>query len=46
VAPATDLRSVFMAVLQDHWGIERGLMTRTVFPDAGNLRAIEGLVRV
>lgn len=45
VAPATDLRSVFMTVLQDHWGLERGLMTRTVFPDAGALRAIEGLVR-
>jgi len=46
VAPATDLRSVFMTVLQDHWGLERGLMTRTVFPDAGGVRAIEGLVRV
>ena len=46
VMPANDLRSVFMAVLKDHWGLERGLMTRTVFPDAGGVRAMEGLVRV
>lgn len=46
LAPANDLRSVFMTVLQDHWGLERDTLNRTVFPDADGVRAIPGLVRV
>ena len=44
LAPANDLRSVFMTVLQDHWGLERDTLGRTVFPDAGGVRAFSGLV--
>lgn len=46
VAPANDLRSLFMAVLQDHWGIERSVLSGKVFPDAAGLRPVDRLVRV
>jgi len=45
LAPANDLRSIFMAVLQDHWGLDRSLIGQTVFPDAAGVRAVPGLVR-
>ncbi|MFN3910829.1 DUF1501 domain-containing protein [Hyphomonas sp.] len=45
LAPANDLRAMFMAVLQDHWGLGRSVLSRTVFPDAGGLRPMAGLVR-
>lgn len=45
LAPANDLRSIFMAVLQDHWGLDSGQVGRVVFPDAAGVRAISGLVR-
>ena len=46
LAPATDIRSVFMAVLQDHWGLDRDTLSRIVFPDGNGVRPISGLIRV
>lgn len=46
VAPANDLRSLFMAVLQDHWGLEHSVLGAKVFPDAAGVQAIDRLVRV
>jgi uncharacterized protein (DUF1501 family) len=46
LAPANDIRSVFMAVLQDHWGLDRDTLGRIVFPDANGVRSISGLLRV
>lgn len=46
LAPANDIRSVFMAVLQDHWGLDRDTLSRIVFPDGTGLRPISGLIRV
>ena len=46
LAPATDIRSVFMAVLQDHWGLDRDTLSRIVFPDGTGVRPISGLIRV
>lgn len=45
IAPANDLRSVFMTVLQDHWGLDRDLMGRVVFPEALGVKALPGLIR-
>lgn len=45
LAPANDIRSVFMAILQDHWGLAGDLLGRSVFPDATGVRALPGLVR-
>jgi uncharacterized protein (DUF1501 family) len=44
--PATDIRSLFMSVLQDHWALDRAALGKRVFPDAGGVVAIPGLVRV
>ena len=46
LAPANDLRSVFMTVLQYHWGLDRDTLGKTVFPDAVGVRSITGLLRV
>ena len=46
LAPANDIRSVFMAVLQDHWGLDRDTLSRTVFPDGAGARPLSGLIRV
>ena len=46
LAPANDIRSVFMAVLQDHWGLDRDTLSRIVFPDGTGVRPISGLIRV
>ena len=45
LAPANDIRSVFMAVLRDHWGLDRDTLGRTVFPDGTGVRPISGLIR-
>ena len=45
LAPANDIRSVFMAVLQDHWGLDRDTLSRIVFPDGTGVRPISGLIR-
>jgi len=45
LAPSNDLRRVFMAVLQDHWGLDRADLARSVFPDANDLKAMPGLLR-
>ena len=44
--PGTDIRSLFMSVLQDHWALDRAALGKRVFPDAGGVVAIPGLVRV
>ena len=44
LAPADDIRSVFMAVLQDHWGLDRDTLGRIVFPDGTGVRPIAGLI--
>ena len=46
LAPANDIRSVFMAVLQDHWGLDRDTLGRIVFPDGAGVRPLSGLIRV
>jgi uncharacterized protein (DUF1501 family) len=45
LAPANDLRSVFMTVLKDHWGLDQVTLGSTVFPDASGVQAISGLLR-
>lgn len=45
LAPANDLRSVFMAVLKEHWGLDQVKLHRAVFPDASGVQAIPGLLR-
>ncbi len=45
VAPANDLRSIFLTVLQDHWGLSRNSLERIVFPDATGVPSMSGLVR-
>jgi uncharacterized protein (DUF1501 family) len=44
LAPANDVRSLFAAVLRDHWGLARSDLTGKVFADSPQLRAIDGLV--
>lgn len=46
LAPANDLRAVFMTVLREHWGLEQSLLSRTVFPDAAGVHAMAGLLKV
>jgi uncharacterized protein (DUF1501 family) len=45
LAPANDLRGLFMAALHEHWGVERSDLTRTVFPGGDGVRWISGLAR-
>jgi uncharacterized protein (DUF1501 family) len=45
LSPATDIRSLFMSVLQDHWALDRAALGQRVFPDASGVVAIAGLVR-
>lgn len=44
LAPANDVRGLFAAVLRDHWGLDRGALTRKVFPDASGLTLHDGLI--
>lgn len=45
LAPTLDLRAVIAALLQDHLGIDAAFIRREVFPDAGRLARIDGLVQ-
>jgi uncharacterized protein (DUF1501 family) len=42
---STDSRSVLKGLLRDHLGIDAATLDRRVFPDAGDARPIDGLVR-
>jgi uncharacterized protein (DUF1501 family) len=42
LAPANDMRGLFMAVLRDHWGLDRAALNNTVFP--GGVRAVGDLI--
>lgn len=44
--PTTDLRQVAKAILRDHLAISMGDIERDIFADSGNLRAVDGLIRV
>jgi uncharacterized protein (DUF1501 family) len=44
LAATLDLRSVMASVLHDHLGLDAGYIEREVFPDAGRLPRIAGLV--
>jgi uncharacterized protein (DUF1501 family) len=44
LAPTLDLRAVISAVLRDHLAIAPAFIEREVFPDAGRLARLEGLV--
>lgn len=44
LAPTLDLRAVFAALLCDHLGMDRGFVQREVFPEAGPLARLAGLV--
>jgi uncharacterized protein (DUF1501 family) len=44
LAPANDVRSLFAAVLRDHWGLARSDLAGKVFADSPQLRPIDGLV--
>jgi uncharacterized protein (DUF1501 family) len=46
LAPVNDVRELFMAVLSQHWGLERGVLTSQVFPGAPPLARHAGLIRV
>ncbi|MFO1017707.1 MAG: DUF1501 domain-containing protein [Hyphomonadaceae bacterium] len=43
--PTTDLRAVFKGVLADHLRVSTGALERDAFPDSGDARAAQGLVR-
>ena len=45
LAPTTDLRAVFKGVLQDHLGVARSLLDKTIFPDSAAVAPLTGLVR-
>jgi uncharacterized protein (DUF1501 family) len=42
LAPANDMRGLFMAALRDHWGLNRAALNNTVFP--GGVRAVGDLI--
>lgn len=44
LAPTLDLRAVQAALLREHLGIDADFIAREVFPDAGRLARLEGLV--
>lgn len=44
LAPANDLRGLFASVLEQHWGLEPAVVSKTVFPGAGALRRELNLV--
>ena len=46
LAPTTDLRAVAKAVLVGHLGLPADGVDRVVFPDSGDIRPFEALVRV
>ena len=42
--PATDMRSVFKGVLQEHFGLDRKALDTLVFPDSGKAAPVAGIV--
>ncbi len=42
--PANDLRSLFKAVLAEHWGLDPAGLAGRVFPDSGAVPPFEGLI--
>jgi uncharacterized protein (DUF1501 family) len=44
LAPTTDLRAVFKALLQDHLGLSERVLADAVFPDTQRIRPLSGLV--
>jgi uncharacterized protein (DUF1501 family) len=42
---ATDSRAVLKGVLHDHLGLDLATLDRKVFPDAGGVKPVDGLVR-
>jgi uncharacterized protein (DUF1501 family) len=38
------MRGLFKGVLADHLGLNRAALEGTVFPDSGDVKAVEGLV--
>ncbi len=44
LVPANDVRSLFKAVLRDHWGLDAADLDTRVFPDSGAARAWDGVV--
>lgn len=45
LAPTLELRAVMAAVLRDHMGLAPAFIEREVFPDAGRLARMDGLVQ-
>ncbi len=45
LAPTTDMRAVFKALLLAHLGLPRDGIERAVFPDSRDVRALDGLVK-
>jgi uncharacterized protein (DUF1501 family) len=43
--PTMDLRAVAKGVLEDHMGLPRTALDRTIFPDSQQLRPLSGLIR-
>lgn len=42
--PANDLRALFAATLEQHWGLDRSDLNRAVFPGAAGLPRWDGLI--
>jgi uncharacterized protein (DUF1501 family) len=45
LAPTRDLRAVMKGVLRDHLGVASAALDTKVFPDSGDARAMDGLIR-
>jgi uncharacterized protein (DUF1501 family) len=45
LAPTTDLRSVFKAMLMDHLGLDSAFVDNRVFPGSDDARPVDGLIR-
>lgn len=45
LAPSTDVRAVLKGVLRDHLGLGEAALADRVFPGAGSVAALDGLVR-
>jgi len=43
--PSTDIRSVFKGVLVEHFELDSAFVERSVFPDSGKARILEGLLK-
>jgi uncharacterized protein (DUF1501 family) len=45
LAPTTDLRAVFKGVLQDHLGVPRSLLNKTIFPESAPIVPYKHLIK-